>query len=116
MNYNSIQKSEAASFVSSKKSSLLHGLTSAIYVLVALAAIANLIGTNTLATQGIVLDNLMSKTQKLGEINRQMRQEISKSTNLSYIESEAVKLGFKKIKSSLSISAPQAVAAVFPKD
>ena len=115
MNYKPIKKSEVPSSVSSRKSKLLHKLTVATYIFVVIAAIINMVGTNALATQGVVLDSVLTKTQKLLQQNRQASLEISMSTNLRYIEEKAENLGFKKIKSPLTISQPEAVAAVFSK-
>jgi len=77
-----------------------------------LLAIANLVGTNALATQGIVLDNIMRQTDKLTKENQILSVEIGKINNLSYIESTATKQGFRRVKSNLIISPVEAVAAV----
>lgn len=115
MNYYQTQKSGAPNSASSKNSSLLNQALLLVYFLAAVGAVVNLIGTNALATQGIVLDKLTSETQKIAKQNQNLRLEISQSGNLSYIESQAVKRGFKRIKTNLIISSPDAVAAAIQK-
>lgn len=83
-----------------------------VYGLVALLAITNLVGTNALATQGIVLDNILRQTDKISRENQNLSVEIGKITNLSYIESTATKLGYKRVKTNLIITPVEAVAAV----
>jgi len=83
-----------------------------VYALVALTALANIVGTNALATQGVVLDSILSKTAQASRENKHLRLEIAKMTNLSYIESQAEQLGFTRVKNNLIVQPDQAVAAV----
>jgi len=83
-----------------------------VYGSVALLAIVNLVGTNALATQGVILDNILRQTDKISKDNQIISVEIGKISNLSYLESTAAKLGFKRVRSNLIISDSEAVAAV----
>lgn len=83
-----------------------------VYGFVGFLAIANLVGTNALATQGIILDNIMRQTDQITKENQIRSVEIGKISNLSYIESTASKLGFRRVRSNLIISPVEAVAAV----
>ena len=83
-----------------------------VYGFVGVLAIANLVGTNTLATQGVVLDNILRETEKVTKENQILSVEIGKISNLSYIESTVAKLGFRRVRSNLIVSPVEAVAAV----
>ena len=72
----------------------------------------NLIGTNSLATQGVVLDQIARETDKITKENQILEQQIGKISNLSYIESTASQLGFVRVKNSLIITGIEAVAAI----
>lgn len=113
MKYNQILKSEVPSSGLLQRYNVLSRLLLIVYSLVVVIALANLIGTNTLATQGVVLDKILSESRRINRENQNLQLEISRTTNLSYIESTAVKLGFKRITTNLTISTPDAVAAVF---
>lgn len=109
MNYKLIQKSEVPNSAWPKKPDHLVGL---VVGLVAVLALANLVGTNALATQGVVLDQILSETEKLNKENQILTVEIGKKANLSYIQSAASDLGFVRVKTNLIISADEALAAV----
>lgn len=112
MKYNTTQKSEVPNSGWLKKSNLVGKLTVVVYSLVFILAIVNLVGTNTLATQGVVLDNILRETEKTTKENQILSVEIGKINNLSYIESTAAKLGFRRVRSNLIVSPVEAVAAV----
>ncbi len=112
MNYKLTQKSEAPSLGLLKKYNLLGGLLWIVYGSVGLLAIVNLVGTNALATQGVVLDTFIRQTNKTNRENQNLSVKIGKISNLSYIESTATQLGFKRVKSNLIITPVEAVAAV----
>ncbi|MFZ2202576.1 MAG: hypothetical protein WAV56_04255 [Microgenomates group bacterium] len=95
-----------------KKFSPANNLVGLVFGLVGILALANLIGTNALATQGVVLDQILSETEKLNKENQIMTVEIGKKANLSYIQSAASDLGFVRVKTNLIISADEALAAV----
>lgn len=95
-----------------KKSNLSDAALWLVYGLVVLFAVVNLVGTNALATQGVVLDNISRQTDKIGKENQTLSVEIGKKANLSYIESTAIKLGYKRVRSNLVIPVSEAVAAV----
>ncbi len=82
-----------------------------IYLLVAITATINLVGTNALATQGVVLDGTLTKTAEIEKENKFLRLEIAKMSTLSYIENKALELGFKRDKTNIIIQPDQAVAA-----
>ena len=119
MNYKQTQKSEAPSSGLHAESArlpknfnLFSRLLFVIYGFAGLLAIVNLIGTNALATQGIILDNIVRQTDQITKENQILAIEIGKISNLSYIESTATKLGFRRVRSNLIISPVEAVAAV----
>ena len=95
-----------------KKFSLLGIGLWLVYGFVVLLAVVNLVGTNALATQGVVLDNIIRQTDKISKENQILSVEIGKKTNLSYIESTAIKLGYKRVRTNLVIPVSEAVAAV----
>lgn len=110
MNYKTTQKYEAPNCASPKKSSL-NRLGVIVLFLVFGLGLANLVGTNALATQGVVLDQIIRDTEAVAKENSDLTVEISQVSNLSYIESAAIRLGFERVKSNLIISPWQAVAA-----
>lgn len=112
MNYKQTQKLGAPNSVSPKKFNLFGAFLWLVYRAVALLVIVNLVGTNALATQGVVLDNILRQTDKISRDNQVLSVEIGKKANLSYLESTAIKLGFKRVKSNLIIPGSEAVAAV----
>jgi len=93
-----------------KNTKLFSRLVWLVYFIATILAIGNLIGTNALATQGIVLDNILRETVKISKENQILSVEIGKINNLSYIESTAAKLGFRRVSSNLIISPVEAVA------
>ena len=112
MNYKQIQKSGAQSSGSPKNSKFFSNLLFLVYGLVGLLAVVNLVGTNALATQGIMLDSVLKQTGQINKENQILAVEIGKINNLNYIESTATKLGFRRVKSNMVISPVEAVAAV----
>ena len=97
---------------SPKKFEPLNRLLALVFVLVFLLAIGNIVGTNSLATQGVVLDDILSQTQAITKENQIAAVEIGKISNLGYLEKAAARLGFQRVRSNLIITAPEAVAAV----
>ena len=95
-----------------KKFNQLDSLIGLVTGLVVVLAFANLIGTNALATQGVVLDQVLGQTEKINKENQIMTVEIGKKANLSYIQSAATDLGFVRVRTNLIISADEALAAV----
>ncbi len=111
MNYIKTQRSEAPNCDWPEKFNIIKHSLIVVYLLVAVLAFANLVGTNALATQGVVLDEILNETNKVSKENRIMTVEIEKVSNLSYIESAAIRLGFKRIHKSLIVSPVEAVAS-----
>ncbi len=97
---------------SPKKSNPLNHVLTGVFVPVVLLAIGNIVGTNSLATQGVVLDDILGQTQVLTKENQILAVEIGKINNLSYLEKVALNLGFQRVRSNIIISTPDAVAAV----
>lgn len=119
MNYTQTQKSGAPSSVLRaesarllKKSNLFGAALWLVYGLVVFLVVVNLVGTNALATQGVVLDNIIRQTDKISKENQILSVEIGKKTSLSYIESTAIKLGYRRVRTNLVIPVSEAVAAV----
>lgn len=83
-----------------------------VYGFVLFLALVNLVGTNSLATQGVVLDDILRETEKVTKENKSLIVEIGKISNLSYIESTVAKLGFRRVRSNLIVSPVEAVAAL----
>lgn len=81
-------------------------------IAVCVLGLINLVGTNSLATQGVVLDQIARETDKITKENQLLEQQIGKISNLSYIESTASQLGFVRVKTSLIITGSEAVAAI----
>lgn len=97
-----------------KKSSRFNNLLVATYFLAFVLALANLIGTNALATEGVVLDGLSSKTYELSKQNRDIEVAINQASNLSYIEDTAILMGFIRIKQPLTIHITDSLASALP--
>jgi hypothetical protein len=95
-----------------KKSNLFGAALWLVYGLVVFLVVVNLVGTNALATQGVVLDNIIRQTDKISKENQILSVEIGKKTSLSYIESTAIKLGYRRVRTNLVIPVSEAVAAV----
>lgn len=75
--------------------------------------LANLVGTNALATEGVVLDDLANKSLTLDKENRELELAISKVSNLSYIEQAAGQRGFVRINKPLIVESYNSLAAAF---
>lgn len=112
MKYTAIQRSGAPSSDLPKKSKSLSRLILIVYGFVGILAIVNLVGTNSLATQGVVLDTVLRETEMRTKENQILAVEIGKVSALSYIESSVVKLGFSRVTSNLIVSPVEAVAAL----
>lgn len=74
-------------------------------------ALANLVGTNALATEGAVLDSLSNKTYEISKQNRDLEVAINRGSNLSYIEDAAKQMGLVRIKQALTIHSVDSLAA-----
>jgi len=81
------------------------------YILVAILSLFNLVGTNALATQGVVLNDTVKKTQDLIKANQQLLYEINQLSNLETIHQQAENQGFYNLKSVVLLPAPAPVAA-----
>ena len=97
-----------------KKSSRFNKITATTYLLAFILALANLIGTNALATEGVVLDGLSAKTYELSKQNKDLQVAINQVSNLSYIEDAAILMGFVRIKQPLTIHTSDSLAAALP--
>lgn len=75
-------------------------------------SLTNLVGTNSLATRGVVLENVLKETNKITKENQTLVVEIGKINNLNYIQSVAISLGYKRISSHLTVSPVEVLAAV----
>ncbi len=110
MNYITTQKSEVPNS-GWRRNFSLNRLLAVTYVTLAALGLINLIGTNALATQGIVLDKILTQTQAVTKESQDLTIQIGKYTNLSYIESTAKALGFSRVKNSYIITGSEAVAS-----
>ena len=81
-----------------------------VYSIVAILIVANLVATNTLATQGVIVDELYGQTQLLQEENRLLSYQINSLTNLEVLTSKAKDLGFESIKKVVTVSDSSSVA------
>jgi len=66
-----------------------------VYSIVAILAVANLVATNTLATQGVIVDQIYAQSQTLQEENRLLSYRINSMTNLQTLTAKAEQLGFR---------------------
>jgi len=86
---------------------LTYGISlSVLGVLVAL----NLIGTNTLATQGFAVNDLESKTISLEEDNRIIRVKIEERANLRVMSKLAEERGYVDARSIVFMPTPPTTA------
>ncbi len=74
-------------------------------------SITILIGTNALATHGVVLQQILVQTEKINKENQILNIELGKQANLSYIQTRASSLGFVRARSSLIILPEDTLAA-----
>ena len=81
-----------------------------LYSLIAAFVLINLFGTNSLATQGIVVDDLYFKTQELQKQNQELEIEINKLGNLSRIYEIASSQGYQHITQPIALSGSSLVA------
>lgn len=100
-------------YESVKKTNKFNKLLSAIFVVVFFLCLANLIGTNALATEGVVLDDLANKALVMDKENRELELAISRVSNLSYVEEVASQKGFVRTNKPLIISKDNSLAAAF---
>ncbi len=81
-----------------------------VYSIAGILVVANLIATNTLATQGVVVDGLYAQTQQLQEENRLLNYEINTLANLEVLTAKAQHLGFQSTKTVVIIPDSSSVA------
>lgn len=81
-----------------------------VYSIAAILIVANLVATNTLATQGVIVDELYAQTQLLQEENRLLSYQINSLTNLETLTAKAKDLGFESINKVVTISDSSSVA------
>ena len=77
-----------------KKLFNLKNAITATYITVGVLAVINLIGSNTLATQGVELDQIHQRINQIDEANQEIKINISAATNMEKINSIAHQLGF----------------------
>lgn len=82
----------------------------AVYSVVAILVVANLVVTNTLATQGVIVDELYTQTQQLQEKNRLLTYKINTLTNLEVLTTKAQDLGFESTRKVVIIPDSGSVA------
>jgi len=100
-------------YESAKKINKFNKLLTSVAVIVFILCLANLIGTNALATEGVVLDDLANKSLSLDRENRQLELAISNVSNLSYIEEVASQKGFVRTNRPLIIKIDNSLAAAY---
>lgn len=100
-------------YESVKKTNKFNQVLSAVFVVVFFLCIANLVGTNALATEGVVLDDLANKAMIIDRDNRELELAISQVSNLSYVEEVASQKGFVRTNKPLIISNDNSLAAAF---
>lgn len=81
-----------------------------VYSLAAILVVANLVATNTLATQGVIVDKLYAQAQQLQEENRLLTYRINSLTNLEALTTKAQALGFQSTKKVVIVSGSSSVA------
>jgi len=81
-----------------------------VYSLAAILVVANLVATNTLATQGVIVDEFYAQTQQLQEENRLLTYQINSLTNLEVLTTKAQNLGFQSTKKAVIVSDSSSVA------
>lgn len=94
-----------------KKTSRFVRLIAFTYMTAFVLALANLVGTNALATEGAVLDSLSTKTYEITKQNKDLEVAINRGSNLSYIEDTAKQMGFVRIKQPLTIQSVDNLAS-----
>jgi len=75
-----------------------------IFSLVFSLAIAKIFVANRLSTAGIRIEGIEQKTAILNDENNRLRGEITRLSSLSYISSQATKIGFKNNGSVASLT------------
>ena len=81
-----------------------------VYSVAGILVVANLIATNTLATQGVIVDEFYAQTQQLQEENRLLNYQINTLTNLEVLTTKAQYLGFQSTKTVVIIPDSSSVA------
>lgn len=81
-----------------------------VYSIAAILVVANLVATNTLATQGVIVDELYAQAQQLQEENRLLTYQINTLTNLEVLTAKAQDLGFQPTKKAIIVSGSSSVA------
>lgn len=89
---------------SSKNTNRHNLLTKIIFGAVFVLGIANLIATNIVATQGIRLNNLNTKTALLAKENEILTGRLNEIRSLAEIESRALSLGMVRTNQIVHIS------------
>ncbi len=82
----------------------------AVYSIVGALVIANLIGTNALATQGIELDKIHQQINEIDRSSQEARVAISKATNLEKIQGLARNMGYIHAQQVYHLNAGAVVA------
>ncbi|MBI3954600.1 hypothetical protein HY333_01005 [Candidatus Collierbacteria bacterium] len=111
MKYQLTQKSEVPNSGWLKKFKINTSLV-LVWLAVFLLAAANLIGTNSLATQGVVLDKILQQTADLASRNHLIELQINQSANLTTLQTLAQQQGFVRINRIVNLPTPPAVAAL----
>lgn len=81
-----------------------------VYSLAAILVVANLVATNTLATQGVVVDQLYSQAQQVQEENRLLNHQINHLSNLESLTTKAKNLGFIPTQKVVMVTDSSSVA------
>ncbi len=83
-----------------------------ILALVVILGLANLVGTNVLATGGRQLDSLHQQIIVLEKDNLYLKNQIAQATSLQNLETQAINLGFVPVNQTIAIVTPAPVAYV----
>lgn len=73
-------------------------------------AVFNLIGTNSLATEGLQLDQIHEQISELEKVNQETQIEISQVTNLARLQSQAENQGYRHAQEVYHVNAGAIVA------
>lgn len=83
-----------------------------VVVIAVVLAVANIILSNKLSTEGKTLNNLDQAIAAQQKTNTYMKQQIAENTSLSHIEGLATNLGFVSISQPVALKSPVPVAYV----
>lgn len=81
-----------------------------LYLGIAVMAIINLFCTNSLATQGVEINDLYQKSQSLEKSNQELEAKINNLNRLSYIQELAEAKGYRRINEVDLVSTTSLVA------